>query len=148
MTTNNWLKVSQLITVVGVLIFAISTASHNVDGELAAYYWMGIGVVVTLVMTTVLLARTSKGESVLALMVKMSGLYLPTIATLSVIVVMILVFHSVRNVLARDAAHLPPEFYTFHYLTKCFHMIYLLTIFLRNPCGLGGGVPPPGNAGS
>ena len=100
MTTNNWLKVSQLITVVGVLIFAISTASHNVDGELAAYYWMGIGVVVTLVMTTVLLARTSKGESVIALIMKMSGLYLPTIATLSVIVVMILVFHSVRNVLA------------------------------------------------
>ena len=51
---------------------------------------MGIGVVVTLVMTTVLLARTSKGESVLALIMKMSGLYLPTIATLSVIVVTVL----------------------------------------------------------
>ena len=129
MTTNNWLKVSQLITVVGVLIFAISTASHNVDGELAAYYWMGIGVVVTLVMTTVLLARTSKGESVLALIVKMSGLYLPTIATLSVIVVMILVFHSVRNVLTRDAAHLPPEFYTFHYLTFFFLFLQLIMLY-------------------
>jgi len=51
MTTNNWLMVSKLITVVGLLIFAISTATHTVDGELAAYYWMGIGVVATLVMT-------------------------------------------------------------------------------------------------
>ena len=48
MTTNNWLRVSQLITVVGVLIFVISTSSHNVDGELAAYYWMGIGVGITI----------------------------------------------------------------------------------------------------
>jgi len=129
MTTNNWLRVSQLITVVGVLIFVISTSSHNVDGELAAYYWMGIGVVVTLVMTTVLLARTSKGESVLALIMKMSGLYLPTIATLSVIVVMIIVFHSVRNILMSDAAHLPPEFYTFHYLTFFFLFLQLIMLY-------------------
>ncbi len=59
----------------------------------------------------------------------MSGLYLPTIATLSVIVVMILVFHSVRNVLTRDAAHLPPEFYTFHYLTFFFLFLQLIMLY-------------------
>ena len=53
MTSNNWLMVSKLITVVGLIIFAISTASGTVDGELAAYYWMGIGVITTLIMTFV-----------------------------------------------------------------------------------------------
>ena len=33
MTINNWLMVSKLITVVGLLIFSISTATKNVDGE-------------------------------------------------------------------------------------------------------------------
>jgi len=129
MTTNNWLMVSKLITVVGLLIFAISTATHTVDGELAAYYWMGIGVVATLVMTTVMLSRTSKGEGVLALIFKMAGLYLPTIATLIVIAVMIMVFHSVRNILTKDAAHLPPEFYTFHYLTFFFLFLQLIMLY-------------------
>ena len=129
MTTNNWLMVSKLITVVGLLIFAISTATHTVDGELAAYYWMGIGVVATLVMSTVMLSRTSKGEGVLALIFKMGGLYLPTIATLIVIAVMIMVFHSVRNILTKDAAHLPPEFYTFHYLTFFFLFLQLIMLY-------------------
>jgi len=129
MTTNNWLMVSKLITIVGLLIFAISTATHTVDGELAAYYWMGIGVVATLVMTTVMLSRTSKGEGVLALIFKMGGLYLPTIATLIVIAVMIMVFHSVRNILTKDAAHLPPEFYTFHYLTFFFLFLQLIMLY-------------------
>ena len=126
MTIHNWLMVSKLITVVGLIIFAISTASGTVDGELAAYYWMGIGVITTLIMTTVMLSRTSKGEGVLSLLTKMAGLYLPTIATLIVIVVMIMVFHSVRNILTKDAAHLPPEFYTFHYLTFFFLFLQLI----------------------
>ena len=129
MTSNNWLMVSKLITIVGLLIFAISTASGTVDGELAAYYWMGIGVITTLIMTTVMLSRTSKGEGVLSLLTKMAGLYLPTIATLIVIVVMIMVFHSVRNILTKDAAHLPPEFYTFHYLTFFFLFLQLIMLY-------------------
>ena len=129
MTSNNWLMVSKLITVVGLIIFAISTASGTVDGELAAYYWMGIGVITTLIMTTVMLSRTSKGEGVLSLLTKMAGLYLPTIATLIVIVVMIMVFHSVRNILTKDAAHLPPEFYTFHYLTFFFLFLQLIMLY-------------------
>ena len=129
MTSNNWLMVSKLITIVGLIIFAISTASGTVDGELAAYYWMGIGVITTLIMTTVMLSRTSKGEGVLSLLTKMAGLYLPTIATLIVIVVMIMVFHSVRNILTKDAAHLPSEFYTFHYLTFFFLFLQLIMLY-------------------
>ena len=64
MKVENWLMVAKLVTVVGVIIFVISTTSGQVDGELAAYYWMAIGVVTTLVMTTVMLARTSKGEGI------------------------------------------------------------------------------------
>jgi len=129
MTINNWLMVSKLITVVGLIIFAISTATKNIDGELAAYYWMGIGVVITFIMTTVMLSRTSKGEGIFSLMTKMAGLSLPTLATLSVIVVMIAVFHSVRNILVTDAAHLPPEFYTFHYLTFAFLFLQLIMLY-------------------
>ncbi len=62
-------------------------------------------------------------------MTKMAGLSLPTIATLAVIVVMILVFHSVRGILMQDAAHLPPEFYTFHYLTFAFLFLQLIMLY-------------------
>ena len=64
MKVENWLMIAKLVTIVGVIIFAISTVSGQIDGELAAYYWMAIGVVTTLVMTTVMLARTDKGEGV------------------------------------------------------------------------------------
>ena len=47
MKVENWLQVSKLLVGVGLVIFLISTLAKQVDGELAAYYWMGIGVVVT-----------------------------------------------------------------------------------------------------
>ena len=55
MKVENWLMIAKLVTIVGVIIFVISTTSGQIDGELAAYYWMAIGVVTTLVMTTVML---------------------------------------------------------------------------------------------
>jgi hypothetical protein len=129
MKVENWLMVAKLVTVVGVIIFAISTASGQVDGELAAYYWMAIGVVTTLVMTTVMLARTSKGEGVGSLITKMAGLYLPSIATLVPIVTMIFIFHIVKNTLSKDAEHLPQQFYTFHYLTFFFLFLQLIMLY-------------------
>jgi len=129
MKVENWLMVAKLVTVVGVIIFVISTASGQVDGELAAYYWMAIGVVTTLVMTTVMLARTSKGEGVFSLITKMAGLYLPTMATLVPIAVMIYIFQTVRSILVKDATHLPPQFYTFHYLTFFFLFLQLIMLY-------------------
>ena len=129
MKVENWLMVAKLVTIVGVIIFAISTASGQVDGELAAYYWMAIGVVTTLVMTTVMLARKSKGEGVVSLITKMASLYLPSIATLVPIVTMIFIFHTVKNTLSKDAEHLPQQFYTFHYLTFFFLFLQLIMLY-------------------
>ena len=129
MKVENWLMIAKLVTVVGVIIFVISTASGQIDGELAAYYWMAIGVVTTLVMTTVMLARTSKGEGVFSLITKMAGLYLPSIATLIPIGVMIFIFHTVKNTLSKDAEHLPSQFYTFHYLTFFFLFLQLIMLY-------------------
>ena len=129
MKVENWLMIAKLVTIVGVIIFVISTSSGQVDGELAAYYWMAIGVVTTLVMTTVMLARTSKGEGVFSLITKMAGLYLPTMATLVPIVTMIFIFHTVKNTLSKDAAHLPQQFYTFHYLTFFFLFLQLIMLY-------------------
>ena len=129
MKVENWLMIAKLVTIVGVIIFAISTASGQVDGELAAYYWMAIGVVTTLVMTTVMLARKSKGEGVVSLITKMASLYLPSIATLVPIVTMIFIFHTVKNTLSKDAEHLPQQFYTFHYLTFFFLFLQLIMLY-------------------
>lgn len=129
MKVENWLMVAKLITIVGVIIFVISTSSGQVDGELAAYYWMAIGIVTTLVMTTVMLARTSKGEGVFSLITKMAALYLPSMATLIPIAVMIYIFQTVRSALVKDAAHLPPQFYTFHYLTFFFLFLQLIMLY-------------------
>ena len=129
MKVENWLMVAKLVTVVGVIIFVISTTSGQIDGELAAYYWMAIGIVTTLVMTTVMLARTSKGEGVFSLITKMAGLYLPSIATLIPIAVMIYIFQTDRDILVKDATHLPSQFYTFHYLTFFFLFLQLIMLY-------------------
>jgi len=129
MKVENWLMVAKLVTVVGVIIFVISTTSGQIDGELAAYYWMAIGVVTTLVMTTIMLARTSKGEGVFSLITKMAGLYLPSMATLIPIVVMIYIFQTVRDILVKDTTHLPSQFYTFHYLTFFFLFLQLIMLY-------------------
>jgi len=129
MKVESWLMISKLITVVGVIIFVMSTTSGQVDGELAAYYWMALGLVTTLVMITVMLSRTSKGESVFSLITKMASLYLPTMATLLPIGVMIFIFQTVRTTLIKDAGHLPPQFYTFHYLTFFFLFLQLIMLY-------------------
>jgi len=121
--------ISKLVTIVGVIIFVISTISGQIDGELAAYYWMAIGVVTTLVMTTVMLARTSKGEGVFSLITKMATLYVPAIATLVPIVTMIFIFYTVKSTLVKDATHLPQQFYTFHYLTFFFLFLQLIMLY-------------------
>jgi uncharacterized membrane protein len=129
MKVENWLMIAKLVTVVGVIIFAISTATGQIDGELAAYYWIAIGVVTTLVMITVMLARNFKGEGVGSLITKMAGLYLPSIATLVPIVTMIFIFHIVKDTLSKDAEHLPQQFYTFHYLTFFFLFLQLIMLY-------------------
>jgi len=146
MKVENWLQVSKLLVGVGLVIFLISTLAKQVDGELAAYYWMAIGVVSTLIMTTIMLARRSKGEGVFNLISKMSALYLPSIATLLPIIALIVIFHEARNIMAKDAAHLPTQFYTFHYLSFffLFLQIIMLNQFLTGEikAQLGGQVDP------
>ena len=129
MKVENWLQVSKLLVGVGLVIFLISTLAKQVDGELAAYYWMAIGVVSTLIMTTIMLARRSKGEGVFNLISKMSALYLPSIATLLPIIALIVIFHEARNIMVKDASHLPSQFYTFHYLS--FFFLFLQIIMLN-----------------
>lgn len=129
MKIENWLKVSKLLVGVGLIIFLISTMAKQVDGELASFYWMAIGIVSTLIMTTILLANQSKGESLMNIIGKMFSLYVPSIVTLIPLVAMIIIFHEVRNILNKDAAHLPDKFYTFHYLS--FFFIFLQIIMLN-----------------
>ena len=132
MKVENWLMIAKLVTIVGVIIFVISTTSGQIEGELAAYYWMAIGVVTTLVMTTVMLARTSKGEGVFSLITKMAGLYLPSMATLIPIAVMIYIFQIVRSVLVKDASHLPPTILyisLFNIFLLIFATNYAISIF-------------------
>ena len=128
MKVENWLMISKLVTIVGVIIFVISTVSGQIDGELAAYYWMAIGVGTTLVMATILLARTDKGWD-FSVIPKMATLFAPGLATLVPIAVMIYIFQTVRSALVKDASHLPPQFYTFHYLTFFFLFLQLIMLY-------------------
>jgi hypothetical protein len=132
MKIESWLLLAKLITVVGVIIFVISTAtksSGSVEGELAAYYWLAIGVTITLIMTTIMLARKSKYEHWYNLAIKMISLFIPTLATLTPIIVMIWIFTTVKSTLSKDSAHLPPQFYTFHYLTFFFLFLQLIVLY-------------------
>jgi len=130
MTTNNWLWISKLITIVGLVIFIVATVvDKDPNGEIAAYSIMTIGVAATLIMTTIMLARTSKGEGTFSFIIKMAGLYLPTLATLGVLIVMIYIFSTVKNILVKDSAHLPSEFYTFHYLTFFFLFLQIILLY-------------------
>uniref|UniRef100_A0A6C0C4L8 Uncharacterized protein n=1 Tax=viral metagenome TaxID=1070528 RepID=A0A6C0C4L8_9ZZZZ len=129
MKVNNWLSMAQLITFVGVIIFVISTTSGQTDGELAAYYWMAVGVVTTIFSTTIMLSKTSKNENVFSLITKMGTLYTPTLATLIPIGAMIFILHTIKNTIRKDAEHLPPQFYTFHYLTFFFLFLQIIMLY-------------------
>ena len=129
MKIENWLQISKLLVGVGLIIFLISTMAKQVDGELVSFYWMAIGVITTLIMTTILLTNKSKNEGVMGMITKMLSLYLPSIVTLIPLIAMIIIFHEVRNILNKDAAHLPDKFYTFHYLS--FFFIFLQIIMLN-----------------
>ena len=125
---NFWLYAAKLLSFVGVIIFIISTVSGQVDGELAAYGWMALGITTTIIMTTILLGRESNDEGVFSLIAKMAVLYIPALAILVPIIAMILIFWSVRDIMSKDDAHLPSQFYTFHYLT--FFLLFLQIIML------------------
>ncbi len=129
MKVENWLMISKLITIVGLIIFAISTSSGQPDGELASYYWLAIGVITTIVVTTVMLSRTSKGEGAMSLITKMATLYVPTMATLVPIGAMIYIFYIIKNTISKDAKHLPSQFYTFHYLTFFFLFLQIIMLY-------------------
>ena len=129
---ENWLTMSKVILAVGVVIFLISSFTHQVDGELASYYWMAIGIVTTLTMITIMISRISK-RGTGASFINLFTLYLPSVFTLLPILGMVYVLHSVRNILVKDQGHLPQQFYTVHYLNYffLFLQIILLNQFLN-----------------
>ena len=61
----------------------------------------------------------------------MAGLYLPSMATLCTYCCNddIYISNSQEILLVKDAAHLPPQFYTFHYLTFFFIFLQLIMLY-------------------
>ena len=130
MKVENWLNVSKLVVGVGMIIFIISMITKQIDGELVAYYWMAGGVITTIIMSTILLSRKSGNHSIGSFIEKMFSLYVPSLVTLVPIIALIVIFHEVKRVLHRSSAHLPSQFYTFHYLT--FFFLTLQLVLLNN----------------
>ena len=129
MSVKKWFNLAKLVVGVGLIIFIISTAAGQINGELAAYYWIGLGIIISLMMATIMASRTSGKKGILSILKQMASLITPAIFTLIPVIAMIVIFHQARSLLSRDASHLPKQFYTFHWITFIF---LLIQIFLLN----------------
>jgi len=129
MKVESWLMMAKLITFAGMIILVASSAAGQMDGELVAYYWIAIGLIMTLITATVMVAKISKHMEVFPFISKMAALYMPTIATLLPVILMIIIFQTVRKTLKNDALHLPKQFYTFHNLTFFFIFLQILMLY-------------------
>jgi hypothetical protein len=125
----NWLHIAKLIVFVGFVIYFVSIfTSSNVNGMLVAYYWMAIGILATLLMASIMVSRNSENAGFWDIFKKAIPFVVPTLFTLAPIVLLIVIFHSVGNLISRDPT-LPSAFTTFNYLT--FFFIILQTLLLN-----------------
>ena len=74
MKVESWLMMAKLITFAGMIILVASSAAGQMDGELVAYYWIAIGLIMTLITATVMVAKISKHMEVFPFISKMAAL--------------------------------------------------------------------------
>ena len=82
MSVKKWFNLAKLVVGVGLIIFIISTAAGQINGELAAYYWIGLGIIISLMMATIMASRTSGKKDILSILKQMASLITPAIFTL------------------------------------------------------------------
>ena len=147
-TVEGWFGMAKGLVIVGFVVFIISSFAGQFDGQLTAYYCMAAGILITLAMSTILASRknkNSKAESgdkqskqgIIKLMLSMAGLYLPSILTLIPIVILIIVFTTLRQTIEQDKNHLPTKFYFYHSVSIFFLFLQLLLLnkFLSGEIG-------------
>jgi len=124
----SWLHIAKLIVLVGIIIFIVSIFTDAKNGELAAYYWMAFGIIATLLMASILVSRNRDDQGFVSIIKTATPFLVPTLFTLAPIVVLIVVFHTVGNLVDSDP-NLPAAFSKFNYLT--FFFIVLQTLLLN-----------------
>lgn len=118
----NWLHLAKLIAVVGIIIFIVSIFTDSQTGELAAYWWLAIGVFATMMMAAIMVSRGSEESGLLAILEKCIPFFVPTVFTLTPIILLIIIFQTVGGIVSRDPV-LPPAFEKFNYMTFLFVII-------------------------
>jgi hypothetical protein len=137
-TVEGWFGMAKGLVIVGFVVFIISSFAGQFDGQLTAYYCMAIGILITLAMSTILASRKNKNDlPLIQLMFSMGSLYLPSILTLIPIVILIIVFTTLRQTIEQDKNHLPTKFYFYHSVTVFFLFLQLLLLnkFLSGEIG-------------
>jgi len=129
MKVEDYLMIAKLTTTVGMLLLVAASTAGQMDGELVAYYFIGLGLILTFITATVMVSKTSKYMNTGQFISKIGGVYMPILATLTPVVLMIIIFQTVRETLNKDALHLPKQFYTFHNLTFFFIFLQILMLY-------------------
>lgn len=127
---EQWLNLSRIFMVIGVVIFSISQATGSGGGDLAAYIWFTFGVLATWVLTlrSLSLAMNPSKRGMWAAFGNASILF-PTLATLLPLIILIYVYTSLKNVLDENRQHLPNQFFWFNRFT--FFLVLLQLFFLN-----------------
>ena len=128
MKIKQWLELSRIFILVGVIIFTISQAGGS--GDMAAYLWFIIGVLATWILTMRLLSvdHNPNEQGIMDIFKHVSILF-PTLATLLPLAILVYVFGSLSDVLEKGRDHLPNQFFWFNRFT--FFLVVLQLFFLN-----------------
>lgn len=106
---EKWLQFSKLFFVIGFFIYIASALSGSKDGMLVAYYWVTIGVIVMLFMTTILVSMNKNLSGFFATFQAALPLVIPALFLLFPLILLIYIFTATAPIIARDA-ELPPAY--------------------------------------
>lgn len=134
---NTWLKITQWLDLsrsfmlIGVIIFTISQATGNGEGDLAAYIWFTLGVLATWILTLRNLSvHSNPNKPSFMTAFKHSSILFPTLATLLPLIILIYIYSKLQTVLKENIQHLPNQYFWFNKFT--FFLVLLQLFFLNN----------------
>jgi hypothetical protein len=108
---TDWLRLSKMFFIVGVIIFSIASISPSKGGMMAAYSWMTSGVIISIFLVLLIVSTKDGGnKKFLSIIKAIMPLILPGLFLLAPLIGLIYIFYVTGGIIDKDASHLPSIF--------------------------------------
>lgn len=113
-TMLQWMWIFRVFILIGVTIFTIGQIAGLPDGNLAAYLWFAVGLMVSWILAMRLLATSSSDDNTFSGTLSNISVMLPNLGTLIPLSILIFVTVKIRPILEAHPDSLPSKFYWFN----------------------------------